>query len=95
MRQKYKINLSSGFTLVEMVVVISVMAIIGGMSTVFIPRVIQGYVNSETYFQLVDMADNSLRRIKRDVRNAVSGFLQMAGLLSFYLSSMAVVTETA
>lgn len=78
MRQKYKINLTPGFTLIEMVVVIAVMAVLGGMSTVFIPRVIQGYVNSETYFQLVDMSDNALRRIKRDVRNAVPNSVRIS-----------------
>lgn len=61
-----------------MVVVIAVMGILGGMSTIFIPRVMQGYANSETYFQLVDISDNALRRIKRDIRNAVPNSVRIS-----------------
>lgn len=68
----------AGFSMVEMVVVIAVMGILGGMSTIFIPRVMQGYANSETYFQLVDISDNALRRIKRDIRNAVPNSVRIS-----------------
>lgn len=80
MRRVYKHSLivCAGFTLVEMVVVIAVMGILGGMSTIFIPRVMQGYANSETYFQLVDISDNALRRIKRDIRNAVPNSVRIS-----------------
>lgn len=80
MRRVYKPSqiLCAGFTLVEMVVVIAVMGILGGMSTIFIPRVMQGYANSETYFQLVDISDNALRRIKRDIRNAVPNSVRIS-----------------
>jgi MSHA biogenesis protein MshO len=75
---KHKRSSFAGFTLVEMVVVIAVMGILGGMSTIFIPRVMQGYANSETYFQLVDISDNALRRIKRDIRNAVPNSVRIS-----------------
>lgn len=75
---KYRRPSFDGFTLVELVVVIAVMGILGGMSTIFIPRVMQGYANSETYFQLVDISDNALRRIKRDIRNAVPNSVRIS-----------------
>lgn len=80
MRRVYKHSrlVFAGFTLIEMVVVIAVMGILGGMSTIFIPRVMQGYANSETYFQLVDISDNALRRIKRDIRNAVPNSVRIS-----------------
>ncbi|MDP8566641.1 type II secretion system protein [Methylophilus aquaticus] len=81
MRRAYKSVLPGtqpGFTLVELVVVIAVMGILGGMSMIFIQRVVQGYANSETYFQLVDMSDNALRRIKRDIRNAVPNSVRIS-----------------
>lgn len=80
MRREFKLRRQAflGFSLVELVVVIAVMGILAGMSTIFIPRVMQGYTNSETYFQLVDISDNALRRIKRDIRNAVPNSVRIS-----------------
>jgi MSHA biogenesis protein MshO len=60
-----------GFTLVELVIVITVTAIIGGISSTFIRHSVMAYVNSEAYYQLADRADVALRRMSRDVRNAL------------------------
>lgn len=69
MRRAFKS--SAGFTLVELVIVIVVMAILGGISVSFIRNSILAYANSETYYELSDRADVSLRRMARDVRNAL------------------------
>jgi MSHA biogenesis protein MshO len=61
----------SGFTLVELVIVITVTAIIGGISSTFIRHSVMAYVNSEAYYELADRADISLRRMSRDIRNAL------------------------
>lgn len=80
MRQKFKSSLKPtlGFTLVEMVVVIAVLAIIGGISGVFVTHAIQGYANSERYMGLVDMSDNALKRMKREIRNAVPNSVRIS-----------------
>ncbi|MBU0752487.1 MAG: type II secretion system GspH family protein [Gammaproteobacteria bacterium] len=67
---------SAGFTMVEMVVAITITAIIGGMVAVFISRPIEGYVASVRRADLTDAADGALRRIARDVRTALPNSLR-------------------
>lgn len=73
MRREFKKSgvFVSGFTLVELVVVITVTAIIGGISSTFIRHSVMAYVNSEAYYELADRSDISLRRMSRDIRNAL------------------------
>lgn len=61
----------NGFTLVELVVVIAVIAILGAMSTQFLFSPVLGYTNTEAYTSMADTADTALRRMGRDVRNAL------------------------
>ena len=68
----------SGFTLVELVIVIVVMSILGGVSVMFIKNSMLSYVNSEAYYALADRADVSLRRMARDVRNALPNSVWVA-----------------
>ena len=60
-----------GFTLIEMIVVMVITGIIGGMVAVFITSPVKGYVDSARRAELTDIADTALRRIARDVRTAV------------------------
>lgn len=81
MHQKYKnkknavitspCQYARGFTIVELVVVISVMAILGSMSVGFIRTTVQGYMNAQTNLSVADEADTALRRMGRDIRNAL------------------------
>jgi MSHA biogenesis protein MshO len=60
-----------GFTLVEMIVVIVVTGIIGGIVAVFLRWPVQGYVDSARRAEMTDIADTALRRIQRDLRLAL------------------------
>ena len=60
-----------GFTLVEMIIVIVITGIIGGMVAMFIRMPVQGYVDSARRAEMTDIADTALRRIGRDLRTAV------------------------
>lgn len=60
-----------GFTLVEMIMVITITGIIGGMVAMFIRAPVQGYVDSARRAEMTDIADTALRRLGRDLRTAV------------------------
>lgn len=61
----------AGFTLVEMIIVIVITGIIGGMVAMFIKAPVQGYVDSARRAEMTDIADTALRRLSRDIRTAV------------------------
>jgi MSHA biogenesis protein MshO len=60
-----------GFTLVEMIVVIVITGIIGGIVAIFLRAPVQGYVDSARRAEMTDIADTALRRISRDLRLAL------------------------
>lgn len=65
------IKRSRGFTLVEMIMVIVITGIIGGMVAIFIRAPVQGYMDSARRADMTDIADSALRRIARDLRMAL------------------------
>ena len=60
-----------GFTLVEMIMVIVITGIIGGMVAVFLKAPIQQYMDVARRADMTDIADTALRRIGRDLRLAL------------------------
>jgi MSHA biogenesis protein MshO len=60
-----------GVTLIEMVIVISITAIIAGAVAVFISRPVEGYADAARRAEMSDIADTALRRITRDLRTAL------------------------
>jgi MSHA biogenesis protein MshO len=63
--------ISKGFTLVEMILVIVITGIIGGIVAVFLKAPIQQYMDVSRRADMTDIADTALRRIGRDVRLAL------------------------
>lgn len=61
----------AGVTLIELVVVITISGIIAAVLGVFIVRPIQGYKAQVRRGELVDAAEMSLRRISRDIHQAL------------------------
>lgn len=68
---KTSLHRSSGFTLVELIIVIVITGIIGGMVAIFIKRPIDAYVDSARRAALTDIADTTVRRMSRDIRKAL------------------------
>jgi len=66
-----------GFTLVEMVAVIVITGILGGMVAIFISGPVQGYVDSARRADMTDSADVALRRMARDIRTAVPNSVRL------------------
>lgn len=60
-----------GFTLVELIMVIVLMGVIGGMVAVFMKSPIDAYVASAQRAALTDVADTTMRRIARDIHKAL------------------------
>ncbi len=87
MRQifKSKSKTSDGFTLVEMVVVITIVGILAAGAALFIRNPTQAFIDSENRANLTDRADTALRRMARDIRNALPNSVRTttSGLDSF------------
>lgn len=66
-----RINKQTGFTLVEMVVVISIMAIIAGLSTLIIGRSLDSYAALDRRQKLQTSIRLALERISRELRHAL------------------------
>jgi MSHA biogenesis protein MshO len=59
------------FTLVELVITIAISAIVVSFMAMFIAGPVAGFGDQTRRAELVDMAENSLRRIARDIRRAL------------------------
>ena len=65
-----------GFTLIEMIIVITITGIIAAIVAVFIRSPVEGYVDSARRAWMTDVADTALRRIARDVQAALPASLR-------------------
>ncbi len=70
---------AAGFTLVEMIIVIVLTGIIGGMVAMFIRAPVQGYADSARRADMTDVADTALQRIVRDLRGALPNSVRVSG----------------
>ena len=65
-----------GFTLIEIVMVIVIMGVVGGMVAVFMKSPIDAYFASARRAAMTDVADTTVRRMARDIRRALPNSLQ-------------------
>lgn len=75
MVMQYKAS-QRGFTLVELIMVIVIMGVIGGMVAVFMKSPIDAYFDSARRAALTDVADTAVRRMARDIRKALPNSLR-------------------
>jgi MSHA biogenesis protein MshO len=69
----------SGFTLVEMIMVIVITGIIGGMVAIFLKTPVEQYMDIARRADMTDIADTALRRIGRDLRLALPNSVRVTG----------------
>jgi MSHA biogenesis protein MshO len=67
----------AGVTLIELVIVITISAIIAVGMAVFISRPIEAYVDAGRRAELTDIADTALRRMTRDLRTALPNSIRI------------------
>lgn len=70
-------NRSRGFTLVELTITIALSTIVVGFMAIFIAGPVDSYTDQARRAELVDLAENSLRRIARDVRRSLPNSVRL------------------
>jgi MSHA biogenesis protein MshO len=72
-------NPQRGFTLVELIMVIVLMGVIGGMVSVFMKSPIDAYMASGRRAALTDLADTVVRRMARDIQKSLPNSITTSG----------------
>ena len=68
-----------GFTIVEAIIVIVITGIIGSIIAVFIKLPVRGYLDSVARAEAADVADNTMRRLTRELRLALPNSVRANG----------------
>lgn len=69
----------AAYTLIELVIAIALTAVVFSFLGVFISTPIRGYVDVSTRAELVEKAELALRRMERDIRQAVPNSIRVSG----------------
>ena len=84
----------AGFTLVELVAVITILGIIAAVVALFMRDPVRAYVDTARRGELSDVADTALRRMARDIRTALPNSLRVVGPVgsTYYLELLQTKT---
>ena len=73
------LNTANGFTLIEMIMVIVITGILGGIVAMFLKAPIQQYMDVGRRADMTDVANTASRRVVRDVRLALPNSVNVYG----------------
>ncbi len=68
---------ASGFTLIELIITITITAIVVGFAALFFSGPVRGFTDQVRRAELVDAAESALRRMGRDIRRAVPNSIRV------------------
>lgn len=74
------IETQRGFSLVEMIIVITITAIVGSMVAVFLRVPLESYMAQDRRARLADTADTALRHMGRDIRLALPNSVRVTSV---------------
>ncbi|MES2563509.1 MAG: prepilin-type N-terminal cleavage/methylation domain-containing protein [Pseudomonadota bacterium] len=74
----FSMKRADGFTLVEMVAVMSITALVAAMAAVFLRAPLQSYQDTERRAAMTDAADTAFVLMKRDLQNALPNSVRIA-----------------
>lgn len=74
-----------GFTLIELVMVITIMGVLAASLTVFLRPAIESYFDTRRRADLTDIADTAIRRMAKDIRSAVPNSIRSVSAKCFQL----------
>lgn len=75
----HRVRHQTGFTLIELVMVIVILGAVGSMASVFMKGPIDAYFASSRRAALTDVADTTVRRMARDIRKALPNSIRLVG----------------
>ncbi len=68
---------ASGFTLIELVITMTISAVLIGFAALFFSGPVQGFTDQIRRAELVDSAESALRRMGRDIRRALPNSIRV------------------
>ena len=68
---------ASGFTLIELIITITITGIVVGFAALFFSGPVRGFTDQVRRAELVDAAESALRRMGRDIRRAVPNSIRV------------------
>lgn len=85
---------TKGFTLVELITVVVILAIVAAMGTAFIVSSTEAYNRTQQRFKLVNRSRQALERISRQVRDALPNSVRVSGAGDSCLEFLPVAAAT-
>ncbi len=76
---EHDLRSQAGFTMIELVVVITLTMLIAGVMGTFMVRPMEGYVDMSRRAELIDVAQSAIQRVARDARRALPNSVRVSG----------------